>query len=845
MAAASSSSSGTARGIHIREPAEEARRPATPWTSHGVDDSADHEESAAAMARECDVYVGHGGDARRLAAWLRAELELLGVPCVACDRRLCADAPSHAAARAAMDAASAGVVLVTPATPSNPYALDEARAFLSRGALLPVFVGGARRGELAAAAAAASDGDRPWMAYDGAEEQWREAVEGIARVQPAVEVGGAGDLRERVLDVLGIVGALLGRRAVAPTVAAWRAEAALEIPFPRNAGFVGRVNELLDLESMLLLRGGAAACTGARDDKWKMPVRAPSGVTGGAAGEFLDGVVCIAGASGAGKTELAVEFAHRHAHEYKKVLWVHGEARYLRQSYLKLADRLGVAVGDTFLLPSKTPTTNNTNAKTLYDIEGDAIAKINKELARDIPYLLVIDNLESDKDWWDGRAAGRDLLPRGCRRTRVLVTTRLAAGVHGVRTLTLGHLDDANAMRLMTKGTLSTDGDTAAVLREIQETVAGATLGLALVGGILSEVNVGAAELRRAIRRAPHRAPAWEETDDAALRDNPGLVGLLDACFALMGRDGGAAALRVLEASSFFAPAAPVPAATLVDAAAAAAGAGAEAATATTWGRFKRSVTKLPCASSPPRLAGGGGGGGAEEDALDTLMRLGIARRSTREGCVSVHGVFRLFARKAGGSGRAARAAVAAIAAAAAAATPIPDDEHTWAACLSLFRFESPEPAAELPPPELGRFVATSVIPLAARCVAGYSAYAAALELLREATDGVFEAEERYIGQQSRRSSGCGGGCGYGVEVDPRVYRELARVRAELLVMRARVMLRAGEHDVAEDHCRSAIGILEVVRGDWHPDTMAVRAFLEQDVIVHKTMEDVSEPVRV
>ncbi|CAO2149353.1 unnamed protein product [Urochloa humidicola] len=821
-AALSSSSSGAARGIIIREP-----EPATPWSSLGVDGDEEEAEAAAAMERECDVYIGHGGESRRLAAWLRAELELLGVPTVACDRRLCADAPSHAAARAAMDAASAGVVLVTPETASNPYALDEARAFLTRGGapLVPVFLGGARRRDLASLSAAAvgDGGVRPWMEYDGAEEQWREAVEGLSRAEPAVEVGGAGGgLRNGVLDVLEILGARLGRRAVAPAVVASRAEAALEIPFPRNAAFVGRERELLDLKSMLRRRRRGGRSSHGHDDKGKSPIRTAA-VEGGA---YLDGVVCITGASGAGKTELALEFAHRHAHEYKKVLWVHGEARYLRQSYLKLADRLGVAVGDT-LLPSKTPTTT----KTLYDIEGDAIAKINKELARDIPYLVIIDNLESDKDWWDGRAAGRDLLPRGCRRSRVLLTTRLAAGVRGVRTLALGHLDDANAMRLMTKGTHA-DDNTAAILREIKETVAGAPLGLALVGELLEEVGAGAAELRRAIRRAPHRAAAWEARDDAALRENPGLAGLLDACFALLGERQGVAALRVLEASSFFAPAAPVPAAMLVDAASRAAAD--DVALTTPWARFKCSV-KLPCAS-PPRdpaalLA-------AEKEAMAALMRLGIARESTREGCVSVHGVFRLFARKAGASGGgAARAAVDAITAA--AGTPI-DDEHTWAACLSLFRFESREAAVELPPPELGRFVSASVLPLAARCVGGYSAYAAALELLREATDSMFEAEEKYVGGQSSRRSNRA----Y-VDIEPKVYRELARVRAELLVMRARVMMRAGERDVAEDHCRSAIGILEVVRGDLHPDTIAVRAFLEQDVIVQTVDDDVSEPVTI
>ena len=110
MAAAASSSGG----VRIRDPEEVRRRRAAPWTSLGVD-GADGEEEAAArartMARECDVYVGHGGDARRMAAWLHAVLELLGVPCVAADRRRCGDAPAHAAERGAMDAAVVGVTL--------------------------------------------------------------------------------------------------------------------------------------------------------------------------------------------------------------------------------------------------------------------------------------------------------------------------------------------------------------------------------------------------------------------------------------------------------------------------------------------------------------------------------------------------------------------------------------------------------------------------------------------------------------------------------------------------------------------------------------------------------------
>ncbi|OEL31945.1 hypothetical protein BAE44_0007036 [Dichanthelium oligosanthes] len=812
MAAWSSSSEAGARGIRILDP-EEERRKATPWsTSLGVDE-VDREEEAAARARGCDVYVGHGGDVRRMAAWLRAELEMLGVPCVAADRRRYGDAPAHAAALAAMDGAVVGVVLVTPATLSNAYAIEEVRAFLGRGALMPVFVG-VRRGDFAVADDVVErrgdlwekHGGKLWMAYDGLEEPWREAVQGLALAEPVVEVR-AGDLRDRVLDVLEILGARLGRPAVAPAVRAWRAEAYLEIPFPWNAGFLGREKELLDLESML--RDGARAHDKAAGKRPMLPNGAVRD------GLFLDGVVCISGGSGAGKTELALEFAHRHSHEYKKVLWVHGEPRYLRQNYLKLADHLGIAVGDNFLQSN-----NGRAPRSLRDIEGDAIAKINKELTRDIPYLVVIDNVESEKDWWDGRAIG-ELLPRGVRRTRVIVTTRLAGGLRGVRRLALGNLDASNAMRLM-KGTRTFTVDDTAILRDIQGKVDGVALGLALVGGILSELPIGPAELRRAMRHAPHRAPTWGATEDAALRDNPGLAQLLDACFTLVGREAaglGTVAERLLEVSSYFAPV-PIPASMLVDAAFAAAD------VKTRWRWLKRTAWRS-CTS--PRAAPSFAGG-AEQEALATLLRLGVARRATRDGCVSVHGVFRLFSRKVrSGSGRAARAVVNAIAAGGSAAHQNAAD-HTWAACLSLFRFEAPGAAVELPPPDLSRFVTRAVLPLAARCVVGYSACSAALELLREATDGVHEAEDRYIKRHPPRSNGA-----Y-MELDAKVYQELARTRAELLVMRARVMVRSGDLDIAEDHCHSAINILEVVAGDCHPETLAVRAFLEQDVLV-QTMD--------
>jgi hypothetical protein len=688
---------------------------------------------------------------------------------------------------------------------ANPYAVEETRVFLERGALVPVFVG-IRQGDFVVedVVERRSDlwethGGELWKAYDGVEAEWREVVEGLARAEPVVELR-LGDLRDRVLDVLQILGPRLGRPAVAPAVRAWRAAADAEIPFPWNTGFVGRERELLDVEAML--RGGAPAHDQAAG---KRPMPLDGSITGAS---FLHGVVCISAASGAGKTELVLEFAHRHAHEYKKVLWVHGEARYLRQSYLKLADHLGVAVGDNVL-----QTTTTERARSLHGIEGVAIEKIKKELTRDIPYLVVIDNLESERDWWDGRAI-KELLPRGGGRTHVIITTRLPS-LQGVRVFELGNLDAPNSMHLMKGARMFRDEDLA-VLTDIQEKVCGVPLGLALVGSILSEIAVSPAELREMMIDAPHRAPTWSPKDDAAVRDNPGLVQLLDACFTLLRWETpaglGKVAERLLEASSFFAPV-PIPTAMLIHAACAC------AAGMTPWKRLTRELRR--CCTSPlaPLETGR-----VEQNALAMLLRLGIARRSTRAGCVSVHGVFRTFGRKIG-SGRVARAVVETIAEQGGGAAQHADD-HTWAACLSLFRFEEPDVSVELPPPELARFITRSALPLAARCVTGYSAYGAALELLREATEVVLEAEDLYIGAPRRIND-----LKY-VAIDPKVYRKLAQARAELLVMRARIMLRAGERGIAEDHCLSAIGLLEVACGDCHPETLVARAFLEQAVRV-------------
>uniref|UniRef100_A0A0E0F6W3 Plant disease resistance WDH domain-containing protein n=1 Tax=Oryza meridionalis TaxID=40149 RepID=A0A0E0F6W3_9ORYZ len=821
---AASSSSKKEKGIRILDapaPPEIPTRRA--GFSFGVGDGEEAEEevvvapsSALARARGCDVYVGYGGGAaaaevERFVAWLCAEMEVLGVRCVAADRRRCRDAPSHAAARTAMDAAVAGVVVVTPASLGNPYCVDEIRAFVEKGRLVPVFVG-LGKGDCRAEHVVEKRGDlwrrfggHLWKVYDGGERDWREAVGALCRADPAVEVDAASQ-RHRLIDLLEIVGSRLGRRAVADAVRSWRAAAAAhpELPFARNERFVGRESELLDLEAVLF---------------GKRPMHLVEVEVFGGEPAFMDGVVCISGASGAGKTELVLEYAHRHAMEYKKVLWVRGEARYLRMGYLKLADRLGLAVGDDLSLIATGDRRSSGSKKAEKEwifrgLESDAIAKIRKELTREIPYLLVIDNLESETDWWDSRDV-QDLLPGAvagaAARSHVIITTTRLRRLQRVRTFSLApSMESPEAMLLMTRnGALAFHGEEDTIaLRAIQQKVGSIPLALALVGAVLSELAVSPAELRQAMNDAPYRAPTWEENDAPALRDNPGMVQLLDVCFALLDeeKDGlGEAAVRMVETSSFFAPS-PIPVALL------AAAMGGEPKRPL-WKQMKLAL-RLSCSSSRRALDKDSSSrrrAAAEPEALVALLRLGIARRCTTQPapCVSVHRVFRLFGRKAVGSGEAAaRSTVRAITAAEV------HDEHAWAACMSVFKI-APAVAANLPTKELPQFVTCVAAPLAARGVAAHSAYAAVTDLLVESSNVVRGEESRYV------ASG-------GLEENPALYHELAHSRAQLLKLRAKLMLRGGEFTLAEDHSLAVIHILEVVAGDDDPETEEARAALDR-----------------
>ncbi|KAJ0960279.1 hypothetical protein J5N97_001894 [Dioscorea zingiberensis] len=156
----------------------------------------------------------------------------------------------------AMEAAAFGKFVLTNNTLSNPYNVEELRMFLDMRKLIPIFFGLAprecmprdiveRRGYLWE-----RNGGQCWNCYGGIEKDWMEAVDGLSRVDLKLEVR-QDNMRDCILEIVHILGTTLGRTSTVERVKKWRELAAEEFMFPRNANFVGRKRELLELELLL------------------------------------------------------------------------------------------------------------------------------------------------------------------------------------------------------------------------------------------------------------------------------------------------------------------------------------------------------------------------------------------------------------------------------------------------------------------------------------------------------------------------------------------------------------------------------------------------------------------
>ncbi|KAH7666312.1 P-loop containing nucleoside triphosphate hydrolase protein [Dioscorea alata] len=771
-------------------------------------------------ARCCDVFIGSCVILpweMHFVKWLRAELKMQGFSCSLSDRSRLRDARSLAVARATMDATAVGMVVVTTRAFSNPYSVEELQVFLESGKLIPIFLGLTqsecllrdimeRRGNLWE-----KHGGPCWTSYGGVEKEWMEVINGLSRVDVKLEVK-EDNMRSCILVAVRILGTILGRKSTVERVRRWVEFAEEEFPFPRNTSFVGREKELLELESLLfgeIMKTSSDQNPSLTEErvgheisedvprKGKGPV-----VWQDSDGDddddkielqFQNGLALVTGDSGIGKTELLLEFAYRFSQRYKMVLWLLPllgvDIDVVAENELSLGKQGGVP-------------------KKFADMEGEAIGKVRRELMRDIPFLLVIDNLEKDEDWWDGRNV-MELLPRLGGETHVLISTRLPHALN-IRPQKLLHLSSSEAMLLM-KGSL---GDLPVedidALRAIEEKLGRLPLALGLVGAVLAELQISPCKLLDKINGMPYRQlPRSGNKEDLMLRRNSFLVKLLDFCFSIFYQTEKPKklALRMIQSSSWFAPS-PFPVSML-------ALAGKDISEGSLgsllWKICRRRLTCM-CTRQPNNVKS------SEDELADIMVRLRIARSCTKIGCIYVHDIIKLYARNTDNSYN-AHAVVQAIST---EGSIQEHSDHAWAACFLVFKFGNTPSVVDLSVQGMVSFIKRIVLPLAMQDLRAFSQYTCVLELLRVATEALETMEDLLLpdGDSSSNKSPA--------QFDPHWYNEFAHLRATLLESRAKLMIRGGLYDIAEQLCRTTLNIKEVMCGWEHPDTQATRQMIEK-----------------
>lgn len=815
---------------------------------------------ANAKLRSCDVYIGyHGQNANlvRFCRWLKSELELQGIASFVADRAKYADNQSHEIADRIICSVAYGVVVVTPSSFLNRHSVEEVRFFSQKRNLVPLLF----------------DTDRSEIArlFEGRpmrDRDSREAFEGLMKLDEFGLEANSCNWRACVSKAVGILQSNLGRKSVGGE----ETEDFAELPFPPNKRFVGREKELTEIETAFF------GCGDSPEIVCRKPALADGGSNGpsdgfadeesdtvGTGGKYtgkeptleasiepiieLKGrrslqkhkkargsirshgnasVVCVNGNSGVGKTELALEFAHRYSQRYKMVLWVGGEVRYFRQNILNLSVNLGLDV-------SAEDESERGRMRSFDEQELDTFRRVRRELFREVPYLLVIDNLETEKEWWEGKGL-RDLIPRNTGATHVIVTTRLPK-VMSVEPMQLTPLSPADSLLLMRGKRKDYPAEEMEVLRKAGERLGRLSFGLQLIGSLLSELPIAPSALYEAIERIRLDYDDDDRSimvdDGPACRDNPFLSKALAFCFAVLDRAKGRGGLasRMALAGGWFAPA-PVPSGVL-----------AAAAGKLPWRRTSfRRWGECCCLARQARKS--------EVDSALMVAKLGLARKTTRRpGCwIQLHSIARTFAKWRGGLPP-AKAAVQAVCGLGDAGL---NPEHLWASAFLVFGFKSEPPLVRLRAADMVAFVKRTALPLAIRSFVSFSRCSSALELLKVCTNVLEEVEKSFVSRVQDRSHHLRPLCWKKkkknknkkkkkiVVVDDDeeeyVWRDVTLLKATLLEARAKLLARGGHFDSGEDLCRSCISIRTVVLGHGHAQTVAAQDTLAKLVRLRSKM---------
>uniref|UniRef100_A0A803Q7X7 AAA+ ATPase domain-containing protein n=1 Tax=Cannabis sativa TaxID=3483 RepID=A0A803Q7X7_CANSA len=802
--------------------------------------------------RSCDVYVGfHGQNPNliRFCKWVKSELELQGIACFAADRAKYSDTQSHEIADRVICSVTYGVVVVTGLSFLNHLSLEEIRFFAQKKNLIPLFF------ETVPA--------EIMSLQQGGDKECREAIDGLMKCcnEFKLEANGS-NWRSCIARVAGILRGKLGRKSVAVADIEGGFE---ELPFSRNKFFVGRDKEISEIEATLFgygdcfeqecslpftkgeasgqsegladeesdvgTRGGGrfinlelGKCKEPKLEAWiEQPVRNSTRRSFSKCKKSKNGssVICINGAPGIGKTELVLEYAYRYSQRYKMVLWVGGEARYFRQNILNLSLNLGLDV-------SSDAEKERGRIRSFEEQEFEAFKRVKRELFRDMPYLLIIDNLETEREWWEGKDLN-DLIPRNTGGSHVIITTRLSKVMNFDTMLQLPPLPISDAMNLI-RGRRKKDypAEELEFLMRFDEKLARLSFGLWLVGCLLSELAITPSALFDAINnlQLDESSPCSfiSIDEEQYCKNNPFLIKVLTFCFAILQQTSGRAnrlAARMLLVGAWFAPS-PISTSLLGTAAENMPAAG---------NRFRKWTSCLSmsfvCCSSCLSAQNWK----SQEDSALLLVKLGLARRANKQGgCwIQFHPITQVYGKRNQGL-QAAKATVDGIRK---SGNPLLNSDHLWGSAFLVFGFKSEPPLVQLKAIDMVLYIKRTALPLAIRAFTTFSRCNSALELLKVCTNVLEEVEKSFVSQIQDWCHGSlcwknklKGGGSNNQRVDEYVWQDVTLLKATLLETRAKLLMRGGHFDSGEELCRTCISIRTVMLGHNHAHTLAAQETL-------------------
>ena len=229
------------------------------------------------------------------------------------------------------------------------------------------------------------------------------------------------------------------------------------------------------------------------------------------------GVVSLIGMGGIGKTQLALEYAHRHAHDYGLVWWVGADQlAAVMASLTALASQLGLTAGQPSLL----------------------IRALWVELAARSDWLLVYDNL-------DDLGAMNDLLPPS--GGKLLITGRdPRIGRIGTR-IDVPEFDRDESITLLSRRCPSLSPEDA---DRVAAAVGDLPLSVEQVGCFLDETRLETSDYLRLLQSQPTASGL----DDRTVSAHPGLVSVVATSRDRLMATAGPTAVTLLDRLAFLAP---------------------------------------------------------------------------------------------------------------------------------------------------------------------------------------------------------------------------------------------------------------------------------------------------